>query len=457
MDATRYFFLMRPGQSPFTFDVDLARKQTDENPIFYVQMAHARMSGIFRVGGPGAGVGRRATSALAALPAPEDLELLKKLAVFPDVVGQGGPSRASRTGSPTTSKISPGCPTAGTTSAGCWASRPPPRQPGSRWPAPPASSSPTASACSASPPPTGCDRMSLLVVGSVALDSIITPFGETADALGGSAVYFSVAASLLHRVRVVGVVGDDYPMARARAAGAARHRLVRASSRHQGESFRWKGKYSFDLPSRETLETRLGVFADFQPKLPAGFRETPFVLPRQHPSRAAARVLDQMQTPRLVACDTMNYWIESKPATALMEVLEAGGPPDRQRRGDPAALGRLEHPPRRPLGPGAGSQAGGRQAGRARRAAGGERPQLLLSRPIRWRRSSIRPARATASPAASWATSRAPATCPATGSAGRWSTARRWDRSRSPSFGIGGFEGVTPAIAAATGCAASRT
>jgi arginyl-tRNA synthetase len=92
VDATRYFFLMRPGQSPFTFDVDLARKQTEENPIFYVQMAHARMSGIFRV------AGRTPESAggeviLSALGASEDLELLKKLAVFPDVVGRAARSR----------------------------------------------------------------------------------------------------------------------------------------------------------------------------------------------------------------------------------------------------------------------------------------------------------------------------------------------------------------------------
>ena len=92
VDATRYFFLMRPGQSPFTFDVDLARKQTDENPIFYVQMAHARMSGIFRV------AGREPDSAtgdvrLDALPAPEDLELLTKLAVFPEVVVRAARSR----------------------------------------------------------------------------------------------------------------------------------------------------------------------------------------------------------------------------------------------------------------------------------------------------------------------------------------------------------------------------
>ncbi len=92
VDATRYFFLMRPGQSPFTFDVDLARKQTDENPIFYVQMAHARMSGIFRV------AGRAPESAsgeveIDALPVPEDLELLKKLAVFPDLVGKATRAR----------------------------------------------------------------------------------------------------------------------------------------------------------------------------------------------------------------------------------------------------------------------------------------------------------------------------------------------------------------------------
>lgn len=87
VDATRYFFLMRPGQSPFTFDVDLARKQTDENPIFYVQMAHARMSGIFRVAGrsPESAGG---DVALDALPAPEDVELLKRLAVFPEVVAK---------------------------------------------------------------------------------------------------------------------------------------------------------------------------------------------------------------------------------------------------------------------------------------------------------------------------------------------------------------------------------
>lgn len=162
--------------------------------------------------------------------------------------------------------------------------------------------------------------MKLLVVGSVALDSIITPFGETEDALGGSAVYFSVAASLLTGVRVVGVVGDDYPMSRLNAIGARGIDLT-GVERASGESFRWKGKYAFDLSSRETLETRLGVFADFRPKIPASFTETPFVfLGNIHPELQLA-VLAQMSSPRLVACDTMNFWIDNA-RDRLMEVLK---------------------------------------------------------------------------------------------------------------------------------------
>lgn len=162
--------------------------------------------------------------------------------------------------------------------------------------------------------------MKLLVVGSVALDSIITPFGEVHDALGGSAVYFSVAASVLTGVRMVGVVGDDYPMADLKAVGA-RGVDISGVEQARGESFRWKGKYSFDLASRETLETRLGVFADFRPRIPAGFRDTPYVfLGNIHPELQLA-VLDQMQEPRLVACDTMNFWIDSA-RDRLMQVLK---------------------------------------------------------------------------------------------------------------------------------------
>jgi len=161
--------------------------------------------------------------------------------------------------------------------------------------------------------------MSLLVVGSVALDSIFTPFGETADALGGSAVYFSVAGSLLHPVQVVGVVGDDYPV----------HELEQLTprgidwlgvERSIGESFRWKGKYSYDLQSRETLETRLGVFADFQPKIPDAFRAAEYVFLGNIDPELQIGVLDQVKRPKLVVCDTMNYWIQGK-KEALLELL----------------------------------------------------------------------------------------------------------------------------------------
>jgi sugar/nucleoside kinase (ribokinase family) len=162
--------------------------------------------------------------------------------------------------------------------------------------------------------------MTLLVVGSIALDSIFTPFGETADALGGSAVYFSVAGSILHPVQVVGVVGADYPY----------HELERLAARGidwsgveqaEGESFRWKGKYSYDLQSRETLETRLGVFADFQPRLPASFRSARFVFLGNIDPNLQLGVLEQVKSPELVVCDTMNYWIKSQKAT-LLRLLE---------------------------------------------------------------------------------------------------------------------------------------
>jgi sugar/nucleoside kinase (ribokinase family) len=161
--------------------------------------------------------------------------------------------------------------------------------------------------------------MSLLVVGSIALDSIFTPFGETADALGGSAVYFSVAGSLLHPVQVVGVVGHDYPVAELDRL-AARGIDWSGVERADGESFRWKGKYSYDLQSRETLETRLGVFAQFQPKIPPSFRSAKFVFLGNIDPELQLNVLEQVARPTLVVCDTMNYWIQSKKA-ALMALL----------------------------------------------------------------------------------------------------------------------------------------
>ena len=180
--------------------------------------------------------------------------------------------------------------------------------------------------------------MTLLVVGSIALDSIFTPFGETADALGGSAVYFSVAGSILHPVQVVGVIGKDYP----------RHELESLATRGidwggveqaEGESFRWKGKYSYDLQSRETLETRLGVFADFQPRLPPGFRSAKFVFLGNIDPDLQLGVLEQVSRPELVVCDTMNYWIQGKKASLLqllsrVDVLMVNDSEARELSGD---------------------------------------------------------------------------------------------------------------------------
>jgi sugar/nucleoside kinase (ribokinase family) len=161
--------------------------------------------------------------------------------------------------------------------------------------------------------------MGLLVVGSIALDSVQTPFGSNADALGGSAVYFSHAASILHPVQIVGVVGDDYPeeaLARLAAQGVDTGGVERAA----GESFRWRGKYSYDLQNRETLETHLGVFATFDPKIPEAFRDARYVFLGNIDPELQLNVLDQIHRPTLVACDTMNYWIQSK-HEALLALL----------------------------------------------------------------------------------------------------------------------------------------
>jgi len=161
--------------------------------------------------------------------------------------------------------------------------------------------------------------MSLLVVGSIALDSVATPFGETADAPGGSAVFFSAAGAILHPVQIVGVVGSDYPLG---VLKTLEQRGVDLAGVEQvpGESFRWKAKYSYDLSSRETLDTRLGVFAHFHPKLPDRFRDARYLFLGNIDPELQLGILDQVRHPSLVACDTMNYWIQSK-SDLLLELL----------------------------------------------------------------------------------------------------------------------------------------
>ena len=153
--------------------------------------------------------------------------------------------------------------------------------------------------------------MTVLVVGSVALDSVETPFGRADDVLGGSGTYFSSSASHFAPVQLVGVVGSDYPVEKLEPL-RARGVDLRGLERGEGESFRWRGRYRHDLNSAETLETRLGVFSHFRPNIPAEFRRAPFVFLANIDPRLQIDVLGQVERPRLVACDTMNFWIESR-------------------------------------------------------------------------------------------------------------------------------------------------
>ena len=152
----------------------------------------------------------------------------------------------------------------------------------------------------------------ILTVGSVAFDSIKTPFGEASRVVGGAATFFSVAASFFTDVRMVGVVGEDFGEEQMQVFGGRRIDLA-GLQRVPGETFRWKGEYSFDLNTRETIYTHLNVFDKFRPVLPESYRPTPFVfLANIHPA-LQVDVLNQVESPRFVAADTMNFWIEGTP------------------------------------------------------------------------------------------------------------------------------------------------
>jgi len=153
--------------------------------------------------------------------------------------------------------------------------------------------------------------MSLLVVGSMAFDSVKTPYGEREDAIGGSATYFSVSASYFTQVRLVGIVGSDFPQGELDFL-ADRNVDLAGLERSEGETFRWKGEYGYDLNTAHTLDTQLNVFQDFRPQVPAAFSESEFVFLANIDPELQASVVEQVKSPRLVACDTMNFWIEGK-------------------------------------------------------------------------------------------------------------------------------------------------
>jgi sugar/nucleoside kinase (ribokinase family) len=183
---------------------------------------------------------------------------------------------------------------------------------------------------------------SILCVGSVALDSVETPFGRAERVIGGSAVYFTAAASLFSEVKVVGVVGDDYPLPELEFL-SERGADLSGIERRDGESFFWAGRYHYDLNSRDTLETKLGVFAHFEPKIPAPFRAAPYVFLGNIDPKLQHDVLDQVEDPEVVACDTMNYWIEGSRGPLLdllarVRILIINDEEVRQLAGEPNLL-----------------------------------------------------------------------------------------------------------------------
>ncbi len=156
--------------------------------------------------------------------------------------------------------------------------------------------------------------MSILVVGSVALDNIETPFGKKDNAVGGSAVYIALAANYFTKpVRVVGVVGDDFPQEYIDLLDVKMIDIEGLRVIEGGKTFRWGGRYHYDLNMRDTLFTELGVFENFDPVIPDSYKRSMYVCLGNIDPVLQKKVLLQIDKPRLVICDTMNYWIEGKP------------------------------------------------------------------------------------------------------------------------------------------------
>jgi sugar/nucleoside kinase (ribokinase family) len=162
--------------------------------------------------------------------------------------------------------------------------------------------------------------VALTVVGSVAFDSVETPFGERRRVLGGSAVHFSLAASFFTRVRLVGVVGDDFGEAEREVLEKRGIDLRDLEVVSGGKTFLWRGRYDFDLNTAETLETRLNVFADFEPKLSESSRSSEALFLANIQPELQRRVREQCTEASFVALDSMNYWIEHTPE-ALVEAI----------------------------------------------------------------------------------------------------------------------------------------
>lgn len=156
------------------------------------------------------------------------------------------------------------------------------------------------------------ETVSILVVGSVALDSVKTPFGKREDALGGSATFFSIAASFFNKVDIVATVGEDFPKRYMTLFKNKNIGVEGLTTTKGGKTFRWSGRYDYDLNTAHTLATHLNVFKDFNPQVPKNLRNSDIVFLANIDPALQYHVLQQVKKPRLVACDSMNFWIENK-------------------------------------------------------------------------------------------------------------------------------------------------
>ena len=155
--------------------------------------------------------------------------------------------------------------------------------------------------------------MSIVVVGSVGIDTIETPFGREEDVLGGSASYFSLAARNFTDVHMVSAVGNDFPPAYCELLHLRGIDTEGMAVVGDGETFRWEGRYDYDMKDPETVSVTLGVLGSFDPVVPEKSRDADYLFLANTDPEIQMKVLEQLNSPRIVACDTMNFWIENKP------------------------------------------------------------------------------------------------------------------------------------------------
>lgn len=155
--------------------------------------------------------------------------------------------------------------------------------------------------------------MSILVVGSVALDSVKTPYGEKIEALGGSATFFSLSASYFAPVNIVAVIGEDFPKQHLEFLRKRKNIDISGIEiKNGGKTFRWKASYEADINNPQTLDTQLNVFGEFNPVIPDRYKDSKYLFLANIDPDLQHNILSQIKRPRIIACDSMNYWIKTK-------------------------------------------------------------------------------------------------------------------------------------------------